>query len=252
MKTENRLNHIMHLLLCLLTVGLWVPVYIIRLCANEMANRIVRAYNKGYSDSPYFIDQSGAYSQNRAGDAVNPAPAAGYLQVQNELRELQSRLSRCEFDRSLYCLRLEQLVRALGMQPFTNVPTSVREAYETAQKLVFAIGDLEYTRVIKNADQQLEDLRRLMTALTNMTDPEDNIVAHPGPELTKLQAAYKQAGRGMYWGRRGWQVLKSAQRWPLGMRSSTSRVCCGLSAQASSASLSSSDRALICTSVDSC
>jgi len=189
MKTENRLNHIRHIVLCLVTVGLWVPVYLIRLCANEMANRIVRAYNEGYMAAP------SAVTEGRQVDVIWPKSFT------DELRDLQSRLSRCEFDKSLYHLRLCQLVTALNSTPLANTSVTLREAHQIALNLVHPSTDQEYTRVIKNADMQLADLRRLVNALASMTDGDNQLVAHPGPELTELQAAYKQAVNGVYWGR---------------------------------------------------
>jgi hypothetical protein len=203
MKTENRLNHLLHVVLCLVTVGFWVPVYVIRLCANEMGNRLVRQYNAGWKAAPQLM--SGAQRDALLNAAANGIDAAGnYIRPEPltvELRELQSKLSRCEFDKSLYHLRLCQLVSAVNVLPLTCTNSQLREVHPLAQKLAANTSDTEYTRVIRHADALHADLRRLVTALASMTDPEDQIIAHPGPELDELQKAYKQAVAGVYWGR---------------------------------------------------
>jgi hypothetical protein len=202
MKTENKLNHILHLLLCLFTFGFWVPVYLFRLLGNEMHNRLIRQYNAGHRDGQgvQYLD---AYSQARterdaAKEGCTPPDAVGMLLMQTELRELQGRLSRCEFDKSLYSLRLEQLCRALATMPFTAVPATVREAFELGRKLTAGTTLTDYQRATMHADNLEQDLGRIMTALDHMTDPAGIIQGYAGPELDVLQVAYDLAKASTY------------------------------------------------------
>lgn len=51
MKTEKTLRHWLHIILSLLTGGLWLAVYGILIAVNEMNNRVVRGYNQGRRDA---------------------------------------------------------------------------------------------------------------------------------------------------------------------------------------------------------
>jgi hypothetical protein len=60
MKTEKRLRHWLHIILALLTGGLWLAVYGILLSVNEMNNRVVRGYNQGWKDAHVSVGQRNA------------------------------------------------------------------------------------------------------------------------------------------------------------------------------------------------
>lgn len=57
MKEEKRLRHWLHIILVLLTGGLWLAVYGLLLAINEMNNRVVRGYNQGWKDGQVSVAQ---------------------------------------------------------------------------------------------------------------------------------------------------------------------------------------------------
>lgn len=57
MKEETRLRHWLHIILALLTGGLWLAVYGIMIAVNEMNNRVVRGYNQGYREAHVAVSQ---------------------------------------------------------------------------------------------------------------------------------------------------------------------------------------------------
>lgn len=57
MKKETKLRHWLHIILVLLTGGLWLAVYGLRLAINEMNNRVVRGYNQGWKDAQVSVSQ---------------------------------------------------------------------------------------------------------------------------------------------------------------------------------------------------
>lgn len=57
MKQETKLRHWLHIILVLLTGGLWLAVYGILIALNEMNNRVVRGYNQGWKDGQVTVTQ---------------------------------------------------------------------------------------------------------------------------------------------------------------------------------------------------